>query len=103
VAITGALVVNTFEAARDAALAGIGAAQLPIPIVLDDLRTGALVLLAGPTGRIAFTALWPARRLPLRVRLYLEAVARHAERLAIAVQHALAVPRAAGPARRTRT
>ena len=38
IAVPGAVVVNTFEAARDAALSGIGIANIPIPVVLDDLR-----------------------------------------------------------------
>ena len=72
IAIPGSLVVNSFEAARDAALSGIGVAQIPIPVVLDDVRSGRLEVLFGPTSRIPFTALWPARRLPLRVRLFLD-------------------------------
>jgi DNA-binding transcriptional LysR family regulator len=72
IAIAGSVVVNTFEAARDAALSGIGIANIPIPVVLDDLRSGRLELVFGPTARIKFTALWPARRLPLRVRLFLD-------------------------------
>jgi DNA-binding transcriptional LysR family regulator len=72
IAIPGSVVVNTFEAARDAALNGIGIANIPIPIVLDDLRSGRLELVFDPTARIKVTALWPARRLPLRVRLFLD-------------------------------
>src|SRR5262249_17251340 len=72
IAIPGSLVVNSFEAARDAALSGIGVAQIPIPVVLDDVRSGRLEVLFGPTSRIRFTALWPTKTLPLRVRLFLD-------------------------------
>jgi len=78
IAVSSAVVVNTAEAARDAALAGIGMARVPLPIALDDVRAGRLEIVFGGAGPIPFTALWPARRLPVRVRLFLEFLAARA-------------------------
>jgi DNA-binding transcriptional LysR family regulator len=78
VAIDGALVVNTYEAARDAAMMGLGIAQVPFTIVVDDLEAGRLCVVAGPLRTIKFTALWPARRLPVRVRVFVDLLVRHA-------------------------
>jgi DNA-binding transcriptional LysR family regulator len=90
VAIDGVVTVNTFEAARDAALAGIGIAQIPMPIVLDDVRTGRLEILFAPTRRFTFTALWPAKRLPMRVKLFHELLGRRALELATTIDATLA-------------
>lgn len=75
IAVSAAIVVNTAEAARDAAVAGIGIARLPLPIALDDVRAGRLEIVFSHAGELPFTALWPARRLPVRVRLFLEFLA----------------------------
>lgn len=82
VAIEGSLTVNTFEAARDVALAGVAIAQVPAPIVAEDIRAGRLQVLLRPTRGIAFTALWPSKRLPVRVRLFQELLAQRATQLA---------------------
>jgi DNA-binding transcriptional LysR family regulator len=86
VAIDGVVSVNTFEACRDAALAGIGIAQIPMPIVFEDLRAKRLEMLFRPTRGITFTALWPSKRLPVRVRLFYELLARRATELAAAIE-----------------
>lgn len=75
IVVSSAVVVNTHEAARDAALAGIGMARIPLPIALDDVRAGRLEIVFGDAGQIPFTALWPAKRLPVRIRLFLEFLA----------------------------
>jgi DNA-binding transcriptional LysR family regulator len=75
IAVSGAIVVNTVEAARDAAVAGIGMARIPLTIALDDVRAGRLDIVFANAGQIPFTALWPAKRLPIRVRLFLEFLA----------------------------
>ena len=75
IVVSSAIVVNTHEAARDAAVAGIGMARIPLPIALDDVRAGRLEIVFGNAGQIPFTALWPAKRLPVRVRLFLEFLA----------------------------
>ena len=73
--VSSAMVVNTAEAACDAAVAGIGMARIPLPIALDDVHAGRLEIVFGNAGQIPFTALWPAKRLPIRVRLFLEFLA----------------------------
>lgn len=94
IALDRRISVNTFEAAREAALAELGVALVPVPIVLDDLRADRLELLFGPVGQISFTALWPARRLPVRVRLCLELLVRHARALSASVDAVLGARRA---------
>lgn len=79
--VASALTVNTFEAAREVALAGVAIAQVPAPIVSDDLRAGRLQSLLRPTRGIVFTALWPSKRLPARVRLFQELLAQRATQL----------------------
>ncbi|MEO7735334.1 MAG: LysR substrate-binding domain-containing protein [Kofleriaceae bacterium] len=79
VALDAHVIVNTFEAARDAALEGLGIARVPLLLVQHDLDAKRLERLWGPGSRIPFSALWPARRLPLRVRLFLEVLTRRAE------------------------
>ncbi|WP_116141635.1 LysR family transcriptional regulator [Trinickia diaoshuihuensis] len=60
----GALVVNDAQAARVAALAGCGAAALPVHCVIEDLRQGKLVQLF-PQQRLMHTSIfivYPSRR-----------------------------------------
>lgn len=90
IAVPGSVIVNTFEAARDAVLAGIGIAQIPIPVVLDDVRSGRLEVVFGPIGRITFTALWPTKRLPHSVRLFLDLLAQRAREFGPATESIIA-------------
>jgi DNA-binding transcriptional LysR family regulator len=85
VEVDGAVTVNTYEAAREVALAGLGFAQVPAPIVLEDIQAGRLVLVLTPTRGIVFTAIWPSKRLPTRVRLFYDLLAQRAARLAAAI------------------
>lgn len=84
--VDGVLTVNTFEGAREIALAGIAIALVPAPIVLDDVRAGLLVPLYRTERRITFTALWPSRRLPLRVRLFHDLLVHRAAQLAESIE-----------------
>ncbi|HEX4421125.1 MAG TPA: LysR family transcriptional regulator [Kofleriaceae bacterium] len=78
VPIEAQVIVNTSDVARDAALAGTGIAQIPIPIVFDDIRAGRLEVLFGRGRHITISALWPTRRLALRARLFLDLLVRRA-------------------------
>jgi DNA-binding transcriptional LysR family regulator len=78
IVVSSAVVVNSHEAARDAAAAGIGMARIPLPTALDDVHAGRLEIVFGNAGQIPVTALWPAKRLPVRVRLFLEFLAHRA-------------------------
>lgn len=82
VAIAGKLTVNTFEAARDAALADLGIALVPAPVAYVELQAGRLVPVLRPGRTVKFTVLWPSRRLPARVRLFHDTLVHHAQRLA---------------------
>lgn len=82
VPVTGPVTVNTFEAARDAALAGLGVAMVPAPVVHADLTTGTLVHVLRTGRTVRFAALWPSRRLPMRVRLFYDVLVRQAAELA---------------------
>jgi DNA-binding transcriptional LysR family regulator len=89
IAVAPAVLVNSAEAARDAAVAGIGIAEIPIPIVLDDVRAGRLEIMLGPGRQNAISALWPARPVPLRVRLFIDLLSRRAAELGEVRFHAL--------------
>jgi DNA-binding transcriptional LysR family regulator len=82
IVVGGSIVVNTFEAARDAATAGIGLACVPIPIVVDDLHSGRLEIVFVSSNRTTLTALWPVRRLPHRVRLLFDSLVRRGREFA---------------------
>lgn len=83
VRVESPIVVNTPESACDAALAGIGIAQVPIILAVGALRIGSLRIVAGnPVRRTKVTALWPARRLPTRVRLFVDLLVRRGAELA---------------------
>jgi len=92
IAIAAQVIVNTFDAARDAALADNGIAQIPIPVVFEDLRAGRLEVLFGPGRSFTISAIWPARRLPVRVRLLLELLGRRAATIGAARFHELSAP-----------
>jgi DNA-binding transcriptional LysR family regulator len=87
--IDAQVVVDSFAAAHDAVLAGNGIAQIPIPIVIDDVRAGRLQVLFGPGRHFAISALRPVKRSPLRVRLFLELLSRRAAALGDARFHDL--------------
>lgn len=67
--------VNNSEALREAVLAGVGVAQMPLFIVADDIRSGKLTPLLPhyPLPLHAIYAVYPQRRhLPAKVRVFLE-------------------------------
>lgn len=72
------LVVNDFEIACDAAIAGVGVARLPSIVCRDAVAAGRLQVVLGPAPALS-TAVWavtPSRRfLPARVRVFTEALA----------------------------
>ncbi len=86
VQVSGPVTVNTFETARDAALAGLGFALIPAPIVYVDLQAGRLVHVLRPGRSTRFTIVWPTRRLPTRVRLVHDALVAQAARLAASIE-----------------
>jgi DNA-binding transcriptional LysR family regulator len=90
IVVGGSIVVNTFEAARDAAAAGIGLSCLPIPVVLDELHSGRLEVVFVCSNRTTVTALWPVRRLPHRVRLFFDALVRRGREFARLTESVLA-------------
>lgn len=69
-------VLDSAEAQRLLALAGLGIAHLPDFLVASDLETGRLVAIPSPTVEtIEVHALYPDRRLlPARVRLFIDTV-----------------------------
>lgn len=86
VPIAGKLTVNTFEAARDAALADLGIALVPAPVAYVELVAGRLVAVMRTGRSVKFTVLWPTRRLPVRVRLFYDALVEQARRLAHSIE-----------------
>ena len=99
IVVSGSIVVNTFEAARDAAAAGIGLACVPIPVAFDELRSGRLEIVFVSSNRTTVTALWPVRRLPHRVRLLIDSLARRGREFARLTEALLASSGRGVPAR----
>jgi DNA-binding transcriptional LysR family regulator len=80
--IAGALVVNTVFGVADAAIAGLGIAAVPQLIVRDEIASGKLRVLFGhPARQMRFFAVWPARRLSVKVRTFLELLTHKAREL----------------------
>ena len=100
VRVCGPLQTNSVQSLREAALAGLGIADLPAYLVVDDLRTGRLdsVLddLVAPE-RAVYALVASGRSLPARSREFVKLLARHFHDDAGA--DALARPRAAGSRR----
>jgi DNA-binding transcriptional LysR family regulator len=70
--------LDSGEALRDAALAGLGIAYLPGFLVDEDLARGHLqaLLPTCETGRVGITALYPSKRhLPAKVRCFIDLMA----------------------------
>jgi DNA-binding transcriptional LysR family regulator len=77
--VTGRLRLGNAESVRDAALAGVGLAQLDAYIVGDDIRSGRLVPLLTElsTNGPPIRAVYPHRRYaPPKVRVFLDAAAK---------------------------
>jgi DNA-binding transcriptional LysR family regulator len=71
------LVVNDLEMACEAAVAGVGVAELPALVCREAVRAGRLSVLFGPepARRPAVYAVGPARRhFPLKVRLFVQSL-----------------------------
>lgn len=82
VAVDPAVVVNTVFGCVDAALAGLGVAAVPELVVRDEIERGKLRVVFGhPARRMRFVAVWPARRLSIKVRSLLELLAQRARDL----------------------
>ena len=76
------LMVNDLEVACDAAIAGVGIARIPYLLCRDALEDGRLrrVFGARPAMVRAIHAVYPSRsRLPAKVRLFVEALARQVQ------------------------
>ncbi len=72
------LVVNDLEVACEAAIAGVGVAQLPALVCRDAVAAGRLQVLFGPEPALerAVYAVYPSRQyLPAKVRLFIDALA----------------------------
>jgi DNA-binding transcriptional LysR family regulator len=72
------LVVNDLEVACEAAIAGVGVAQLPALVCRDAVASGRLQVLFGPEPALerAVYAVYPSRQyLPAKVRLFIDALA----------------------------
>lgn len=68
---------NTFFAVKDAALAGLGLALIPEPLVRDEIERGQLVVVLEdwiPQSQTLFVAVAPGGGIPARVRLLLDFV-----------------------------
>jgi DNA-binding transcriptional LysR family regulator len=82
VPVGGAVVTNTVFGVADAVLAGLGIGALPELVVRDEVAAGQLrVLFGAPARRMRFFAMWPSRRLSLKVRSFLDLLACHAREL----------------------
>jgi DNA-binding transcriptional LysR family regulator len=71
--------VNTVFGLADAAVAGLGVAVVPALVVRDEIASGKLRALFGhPARTMKFTAVYPARRLTVKVRSFLDLLVRRA-------------------------
>ncbi len=80
IAVSGALETNNVDAIRGAALNGQGFIFTPSHLVLDELRSGALVAVLRdfPSREISIDALYPNREhLPTKVRTFIDLVAKN--------------------------
>jgi DNA-binding transcriptional LysR family regulator len=78
--VSGTLETNNVDAIRGAALNGQGIIFTPSHLVLDELRSGALVTILRdfPTREISIDALYPNREhLPTKVRTFIDLVAKN--------------------------
>ncbi len=72
--------VDSLEMARDLAIAGIGAVELPRFVCAEALDSGALVSLGGAGAGFPIHAVYPARRLlSARVRRFVDRLVDHAD------------------------
>jgi DNA-binding transcriptional LysR family regulator len=76
--VSGPLQIDNGEALRAAALAGAGIAYMPVDLVTEDLRSGALarVLPEWMTVPLPINLVHPSRRVPRRVAVLLDTLAR---------------------------
>ena len=80
--VTPSVTVNTVFGSIDAALAGLGIATVPEMVVREELASGRLRVLFGtPARRMKFVAVWPSRRLSIKVRTFLELLMQRARDL----------------------
>jgi DNA-binding transcriptional LysR family regulator len=80
VQVSGTLETNSFISFREAAVRGQGFILAPAPLVLDDLRTGALVSILSEflPKQLSVDALYPNRAyLPAKVRSFIDLLAKN--------------------------
>ncbi|MBU8899719.1 LysR family transcriptional regulator [Corallococcus sp. H22C18031201] len=71
------LTLNDLELACEAALAGVGIARVPVPLIREAVQDGRLKVLFGPKPAMmrAIHAIYPSRtNLPAKVRVFLDAL-----------------------------
>ena len=104
VRVCGPLQVNNVLSLREAALAGLGIADLPTYLVKDDLRSGRLEAVLddfATIGRSVYAVYAPGRSVPARVREFVKLLTRMFEEEAREAREERAEP-VARPVRRVR-